>query len=932
MAENLTDRPLKDDVKYLGSLLGTVIKEHEGTWLFELEEKVRLLCLSVRNQNDTSYYEQLHLVLSKLTYTELELLVRAFTTYFHLVNIAEHVHRARRIRDYAFPEYENMSKGSLRDLRKKLNLTKKTIPEFLKFLSECEIVPVFTAHPTEAKRRTTLVKHQRLFNRLVERDITRLTPTEKEMLDFQIKSEIIGLWQTDDVRMHKVEVMDEIKTGLYYLDNIIYQSIGDFYFKFQHDFEGILPNNYQLPPILTFGSWIGGDRDGHPFVTSNITKETIISHKKHILNQYFQDISSLITIFSNSEIRVHFSKIFRKNIQSDLISFEKLTKQTSDKFIFYPYELYRIKLSIIGEKLLQTNEFAGKQTPDTYFGYNKPDELLFDLNLIRDELLRQKNLTIVKSYIDPFIFKVKVFGFHFAKLDVRQSTDVIRLVINELFLTSDLISKPWKSLTIHQQRKIIFKELNSNRPIWNEENHYSEKTNNLIETLKMIRWGLDYLDSNIFENFVISMCETEVDILSVLLLFREFGLYPKNINGKRELKLNIVPLFEMIHDLNAIQSVLDRLFKTTVYKEAISSRQNFQEIMLGYSDSSKDGGILTSTWELYKAQATIKSVCEKHHVRFRMFHGRGGSIGRGGGPSSEAILAQPAGTINGQIRITEQGEMLSTKYGFKEIAVRTFEQVFGAVTISSFNSNKNLTTDCAINKDWFSIIEKISSDSCLAYQAFVTKSNFIKNYQEFTPIDVISNLQIGSRPTRRNNTQSIKDLRAIPWVFSWMQTRLQLPGWFGVGTAFQHYLTNHPKNGLKQLQDLYRNWTYFSTFIKVVENALGKSNVTISKSYQSLLSNKKEGEIFVNQIIQEYELTKKMILAITLESELLDHQQKLKNSIELRNPYIDPINFIQILLLKKFRSLPEGSQEREKVLLILRGTVNGIAAGMKNTG
>lgn len=931
MAEISSDQKLKDDVKFLGLLLGEVIKEQEGEWLFNLEEQVRKLSISGRNKKNQSVDSELNPILSNLTNHELELLVRSFTTYFHLVNIAEHVHRARRIRDYNFPEYESRSKGSLKDLKAKLNLTKKSIPSFLQFLKNSEIVPVFTAHPTEAKRRTTLEKHQRLFDMLVQRDVSRLTPFEKEIFDTKIKSEIIAIWQTDDVRMQKVEVMDEVKTGLYYLNNVIYKSTGNFYSKFIHDFRDILPEQFDLPPIVRLGSWIGGDRDGHPFVTPQVTKETVIQHKKQIINQYFIEISSLISIFSNSEIRVPFSKKFRKNISDELAEYENLTKQSSSRFIFNPLELFRIKFSLIGERLLQTHQHTGEINLTTQFYYQHASQLIDDLQLIKNELKQQKNETLITSYIDPLLFKIKTFGFHYATLDIRQSSEMIRLTIHELFSVSG-ITPNWNSLSSAAQQKILTTELESNRPIWNHDHIYSDLTTDLIDTIKVIRWGLDVIDENIFDNFVISMCETESDILSLLLLFKEFGLYAEIPDNRRQLKINIVPLFETIRDLHNIRPVLEKLFTNHVYKKAIASRHNFQEVMLGYSDSSKDGGIFTSNWELYKAQLTIKEVCEKHEVQFRMFHGRGGSIGRGGGSSSEAIMSQPFGTVNGRIRITEQGEMISTKYGFKEIAVRTFEQVVSAVVQSGFEHSKNLTLQSAEHKKWTTIAEHINKSAFRSYQDFISKSDFIKNYQQFTPIDLISNLQIGSRPAKRKNTQSIKDLRAIPWVFSWMQTRLLLPGWFGVGTALQHYLTKNKKSGLQDLQKMYVEWNYFSAFIKNVENALGKSNVMVSKSYQSLIANKKEGELFVNKIIAEFELTRSVVLAITQEKDLLDHQSKLQKSIELRNPYIDPINFIQILLLKKFRSLPENSDEREQVLLILRETVNGIAAGMKNTG
>lgn len=929
MTENSSDKQLKDDVKFLGLLLGEVIKEQEGVWLFELEEQVRKISISTRNEKTKSLYDQLTKILDGKSYHELELLVRSFTTYFHLVNIAEHVHRARRIREYNFPEYESRSKGSLRDLKKSLRIDKKESSSFLRFLSETEIVPTFTAHPTEAKRRTTLEKHQRLFDLLLKRETQIKTPFELQIIDTKIKSEIISIWQTDDVRMKKVEVMDEVKTGLFYLNNVIIKSVGEFYQKFRYDFSDVFSDNTEIPAFIKIGSWIGGDRDGHPFVTPQITKETIILHKRHILNQYFQEITKLISLLSSSELRVTFDENFKQHVQQELENYENLANESSKKFIFNPLELFRIKLSLIGEKLLRTYSAVGSENPSGFL-YQNVTGLLEDLRLIKSILMTQKNQTLISAYLDPFIFKVKTFGFYFAKLDIRQSSEIIQSTLGEILESSGIISGKWPDFSSQKKKKIILSELESDRPIYNPEKKYSASTSDLIGTVKIIRWGLDHVDENIFENFVISMCETEADILALLLLIKEFGLYNPDESGNRKLKINIVPLFETIHDLNNIKRVLNDLFEVRYYKNAIASRNNFQEVMLGYSDSSKDGGTFSSTWELYKAQETIKLICEKYGVQFRMFHGRGGSIGRGGGSSNEAIMAQPVGTINGKIRITEQGEMISTKYGFKEIATRTFEQVVHAVVLSSYAVNKKHLENSA-SKKWYSVMEKLNASSMKAYQTFISKSGFIKNYLIFTPIDLISNLQIGSRPAKRKNTQSIKDLRAIPWVFSWMQTRLLLPGWFGVGTSLNAYLKSN-KSGLSELQDMYQHWTFFSAFIKNVENALGKSNMEVAQAYQTLFSKKKEGAEFVNEIVEEFELTKKIILQITGEQNLLDHQNKLQKSIQLRNPYIDPMNFIQIMLLKKFRSLPEGSEERDKVLLILRETVNGIAAGMKNTG
>lgn len=920
---NSSTQKLREDVKFLGNLLGDTIKEQEGIWLFELEEKVRLTSISMNEKNYEELYKQLNEVFSDKDIHQLELLVRSFTTYFFLVNIAENLHRVRRLRVHEINNDEDSD--SLSSLYKSLNLEQSDLASFSNFINNVEIVPTLTAHPTEAKRRTILEKGRRLFYLMLDREKENLTPFEKEIVEEKIKAEITSLWQTDVVRLQKLQVMDEIKTGLFYMDSVFYDTVGELYNKFTYIFKNVLGENYQLPTIINLGSWIGGDRDGHPFVTPKITKETVTLHKKHILNLYSKEIEQLISILSSSELRIKDIQELREDIFNDIEKYELINgKDSSDVFIKSPTELFRIKLTIVLEKITNTYNQIGLDHKG--FSYIDSDEFYKDIELIRKALIENNGKSLAISYIDPLLYKIKTFGFYFAKLDIRQHSELINQTVGELFSAVE-ITNNWQDMKLSERREILMKEINNKRPVYSANHQYSDVAVDLIETVRAVVWGLEHIDKNIFENFVISMCCSEEDVLGLLFLFKEFGLF--NIETK-QLRMNIAPLFETISDLHNIENVLEALFNNPIYKEAISSRGNFQEIMLGYSDSSKDGGILTSNWELYKAQNTIKKVCNKYNISFRMFHGRGGSIGRGGGPSNEAILSQPIGTVNGKIRITEQGEMISTKYQFKEIALRTFEQVINAVFLVSYKPEERFAKDNFKNS-WFQAMEELNKKSNDDYLEFISKSDFIKNFQIFTPIDIISNLDIGSRPSKRKNTQSLKDLRAIPWVFSWMQTRLVLPGWFGVGSALQEYIKNHDGEGLALLKEMYKEWTYFSAFIKNVENALGKSNVGIAKIYHTLFNDNSDNG-FVDDVMKEFELTKSMILSITEEKELLDHQSVLQKSIKLRNPYIDPINFIQINLLKKYRDLPDDSKEKHDLLMILRETVNGIAAGMKNTG
>lgn len=682
--------------------------------------------------------------------------------------------------------------------------------------------------------------------------------------------------------------------------------------------------------MVRLGSWIGGDRDGHPFVTPEVTRETIILHKKHILKLYKNEVENLISIMSSSELIIEFDDAFRDSIRNDIEKYEACTSPGAGiKFIKNSVELFRTKLSIIREKLERTMENTDNKVHKGFF-YNNPDEFYEDMLLISNTLKESNGQALIDSYIDPLLYKIRVFRFYFARLDIRQHSDIINATVGELFSIVDIIKKPWEELNQEEKKDLLIREISNKRPVYSPDYTYSETALDMINTIKTVHWGMKHIDGEIFENFVISMCRNECDILAVLFLFKEFGIYHHSDSGSRVLKMNIVPLFETIADLHNIPPVLEALFNTECYRDAIRSRNDFQEIMLGYSDSSKDGGILTSNWELYKAQLTIKDTCNKYGIQFRMFHGRGGSIGRGGGPSNEAILAQPMGTVNARIRITEQGEMISTKYQFSEIALRTLEQVINAVVIASYCSQTYCYISPPDEKKWYDVMEELNETGFKTYQDFISRDDFIRNFQIFTPIDLIAHLDIGSRPTKRKNTQSLKDLRAIPWVFSWMQTRLVLPGWFAVGCSLNTYIEKHGQEGLNTLKEMYKTWPFFKAFVKNVENALGKSNINIARMYQGLFGDS-SGDRFIKQIMDEFILTRNMILSITGEQELLDHQDQLQKSIKLRNPYIDPINFIQINLLKKYRDSKD-NKEKEELLLILRETVNGIAAGMKNTG
>lgn len=716
---------------------------------------------------------------------------------------------------------------------------------------------------------------------------------------------------------------------MFYLNEVLYPAIGDLYEKFRYTFNDWLGENTPVPPVVKPGSWIGGDRDGHPFVTAAVTRETLVLQRKAILEHYVSELTDLISKFSISHLRKPYESAYCDRVAREIQTYSQDFPGVIAGQVRSPHEWFRTHLVLIRERIILTRDQSGQDTPLRH-SYQTATALIDDLTIIRNELIQQNVRHLVTDAIDPFIYKIKVFGFHFSSLDIRQNSEVIRKGVSELLRQSGA-EPTWSSLTLGERVAVLEREIGSPRPLFSPEFKFSDTTSELISTVRTIRWAKAVISPDCVENFIISMCEDESDVLALLLLFKEFGLFPLTGSGRRQLMVNIVPLFETISDLKALPSILDRLFSAKSYREAIRDRGHFQEIMLGYSDSSKDGGILASNWQLYNAQLNIRTVCDQHGVTFRLFHGRGGSIGRGGGYSSEAILAQPSGTVNGRIRITEQGEMISQKYGFREIALRTLEQVINSVIKSSFYP-PGTPVPPPPAPDWIRHMDRISDLSMEAYQDLINGTDFMKVYQVYTPIDLISTLQIGSRPTRRKAGTSLKDLRAIPWVFSWMQTRLLIPGFYGVGTGLSRWINENPETGLPFLQKLYREWNYFSTFIKNIENALGKSNTRLAMEYLDLFPDKKQGEQFLSGLLNEFNLTREMILMITGENRILDHQSTLQRSIHRRNPYIDPMNRIQIRLLKQLRTLQEDDPERAQILFVLRETVNGIAAGMKNTG
>ncbi|GAB6282628.1 MAG: phosphoenolpyruvate carboxylase [Ignavibacterium sp.] len=953
------DLLLNRDIRELGTILGNVLKEQEGEELFNLVEELRLLTKDLRSQSDLllidKTYKRIFFIVESLNYDKALKVVRAFSIYFILVNAADEIHQIRLSRQKMLDKNE-LLQNSFEEVLMKLKVKGISSNFIKKIFNKIELNPVFTAHPTEATRQTILRKISSISNLLLQREVLRNTNEEIEKIFEDLKSEITLLWQSNEIRFHRVTVKDEIQRGLYFFTNVLYNVIPNYYNKINSKINKIFNldlNNknsleendsfskYYLPVLIKFGSWMGGDRDGHPFVTIDISKETMINHQKKIINLYLQDLNNLYDSLSSSTNIVKVQSRLLRSIEEDK---GKLEVDFEGSFLRDPSEIYRTKLSLIYQKLQNILDHKN------YF-YSSSNELINDLNLIYESLIQNKGLVIAEAKLLQLIYKVKTFGFHLAYLDIRQNSNLLRQTINEIFQITDVTSD-FISLTEDEKIKILTREILSNRPLVNIFSDLSITAQQVLNELSLIKWGKENISDEITNDYIISNSSTVSDVLTALLLSKEVGLI-KISNGKIiKSDFDILPLFETIKDLRKSSLVMKELFNNNAYSLHIKCRNNIQKIMLGYSDSNKDGGIVTSNYELYKSQIDLKNICNQNNVELILFHGRGGSISRGGGPVHLSILAQPIGTIEGKIKITEQGEMISSKYLIPEIALDNLELTSSAILISTVNSeliklkNRNKTNiikdeDLQINlsKDGFdryyekykNIFDNISNVALEKYRELIGLSKFQDYFRNVTPIDIIEKIEIGSRPPSRNKNKDFQSLRAIPWVFAWTQNRQNISGWFGFGSAI-FYVIDKNISSFDELKKIYSEWNFFKALVDNIEMVLLKTDMLIGKEYLKLGKEKIETEKIFNIIKDEYEKTVKAILKITEEENLLDSNRSLQRSILLRNPYLDPISFIQVKFIKEFRNQKTSVIQKRKLLFLLRSTVNGIAAGLRNTG
>lgn len=922
LAKNQISSLLRRDVRFLGTILGEVLVHQGGNDLLEIVEKIREMSKSLRNGFDPEVYSEIKKTIKTFDPDIRHQVIRAFAIYFQLVNIAEQNHRIRRKKDYERSAGAEIQPGSIEAAIKDLHEKGLGLEEVKEISQAISLELVMTAHPTEATRRAVLDIHQRISSDVMELDNQMLTVREREGLRQKLLGEVLTLWQTDELRDRKPTVIDEVRNGLYYFDETLFEVLPDIYAEVERCLNKYYPEqSWHVPNFLRFGSWIGGDRDGNPSVKAGVTWETLHLHRELALSKYESALRRAMDHMSFSKNIVNVTDELLESIEQDRSNI----KLNNEEAWRNEKEPYRIKLTYMLEKIHNT---AAEKSPEGT-KYESAQQFIDDLKIVENSLKQHYAYYVADQFISKLIRQVELFGFHMAKLDIRQHSKEHELALAEV-LAKMGIAADYPKLTEQEKIKLLTGVLNDPRLISSPYIDYSESTQECLNVFKTVKEAQLEFGTECITNYLISMTQGTSDLLEVLVFCKEVGLYRREADGKVKCTLQPTPLFETIDDLHAAPGIMKSLFDIPAYRDSLNSLNNQQEIMLGYSDSNKDGGVLTANWELRTALEELTDTAKEYGFKLKFFHGRGGALGRGGMPLYRSILAQPAHTMGGGIKITEQGEVLSQRYSSKGIAYRSLEQatsaLFKVARIAQSSAREKLP------EDWLAILKSISETSQVKYQDLIFRDpDFMTFFKESTPLSEIGELNIGSRPSKRNNSDRFEDLRAIPWVFAWTQCRYLLPAWYAAGTAFQSYYDGKPEN-LAKLQEMYQSWPFFRTAVDNLQMALAKADLNIAKEYGRMIKDQAMASRMYDLIRKEYELTSGLILQITGQHEIMDNDPNLQESIRLRNPYVDPLSFMQVELLMELRSLRDNNDDDTLLLREVLLTINGIAAGLRNTG
>jgi phosphoenolpyruvate carboxylase len=909
------DLPLREDIRLLGRILGDTVREQSGEAVFNTVEDIRQNSVRFRRDEDVRARRDLETTLNGLLPTEALQIIRAFGFFSHLANIAEDQHHIRRTRAHALAD-STPREGTIAHALDRAREAGIPAACLAAFFSSAMVVPVLTAHPTEVRRKSAIDREMEIAQLLAQRDRPSLTVTELKTNEAALRRAVLTLWQTNPLRGTRLRVIDEVANGLSYYDYTFLSELPRFYADLE---EELAVANVALadglPSFLRIGSWIGSDRDGNPFVTEAVLQAALQAQSRRALRYYLDELHLLGAELSLDGRLVGISD-----------ALATLAAQSSDHSANRQNEPYRRAITGIYARLLATARILNDpKTPPPAVGDDRPysnsGDLLADLATLDKSLVANGSGILARGRLKNLRRAVDTFGFHLASLDLRQNSDVHERTIGEMLglVETDL---EYRCLGEPNRSRLLLAELRTARPLASAFLSYSAETRSELAILRATAEAHRRYGQASVPHYVISKTTGVSDILETAVLLKEVGLLRPR---EGVLDLDIVPLFETIEDLRNCASVMDEVFNLPEYAHLLESRGRVQEVMLGYSDSNKDGGFLTSGWELYKAQIALIEVFRQHDVGLRLFHGRGGSVGRGGGPSYQAILAQPVGAVQGAIRITEQGEVIASKYSNAELGRRNLE-ILAAATLEA----ALLQPETAVPRpEYFAAMDYLSDQAYRTYRNLVYETDgFERFFHESTVIGEIANLNIGSRPSSRTATARIEDLRAIPWVFSWAQCRLMLPGWYGFGSAVNAWLEVQPTHGVTILQAMYREWPFFQMLLSNMDMVLAKSDIAIASRYAELVSDIKLRDSVFCRLRGEWQSVVNALLTIMRQENLLESNPLLARSIRNRFPYLDPLNHMQIELLKRYRA---GDRD-ENVVSGIHLTINGIAAGLRNSG
>ncbi|MEO7916845.1 MAG: phosphoenolpyruvate carboxylase [Dokdonella sp.] len=891
-----TDQPLRDDVNRVGALVGEIIAEQEGDAFLDEVERIRRS--AIQHRENGADIEALERELRGADLPHALALVRAFATYFQAVNVAERVHRIRRRRDYECEGAAPQPSG-LRDVLIRLRDAGVSADEIIAVLGRLSIEPVFTAHPTEAVRRALLEKEQELVRRLVAGFDPDRTPIERKIDLERMRTALTTSWQTAETALEKPSVADEREHVGFYLTDVLYPVVPVFYEVFG-DAMAESGVDAALPSVLHFGTWVGGDMDGNPNVGADTVAATLATQRHRVIALYRRETKRLAADLTQSLSRSQFSVDLMARIDFYRALLPAATARLQTRQLDMPYrQLFRL----INARLAETAIDGGA-------GFADADEFIADIRLIADSLLQNGGRHAGWFAVRRLLRRIETFGFHLATLDLRQDSAVHDAALSELLADAD-----WNERDV-SERIGALKQLIADPP--SATNSDDKTTRRVLDVFRTVARLRPRYGARAFGPYIVSMSRSAADALAVLALAH----VAECIDDDGDVPLDVAPLFETVDDLDAAESVVRQLFADPIYRRHLQSRGDRQFVMLGYSDSAKDGGLVASRWALQKTQIALTQLARDAGVRIMYFHGRGGSASRGGGKTERAVIAAPRGSVDATLRVTEQGEVIHRKYGIRALALRNLEQMTGAVLRATLRPRPAEPRE----QLWRSIAGEIAIQSRRVYRDFIHDDPQFRDYfRAATPVDVIERLRIGSRPSRRGGDGGVGSLRAIPWVFAWAQNRSGLTAWFGVGSGLAQAIEQH---GIETLVEMTRDWPFFATLVDDVEMVLAKSDMAIFERY-SRLADPAVHERCHAIVVTEFERVRDAILAIKGEDELLAHDLRLRRSIRLRNPYVDPISLLQVDLLTRWRA---ADRNDDALLQALIATVNGIAAGIQNTG